>query len=64
MIKGAVIGLMGIAMMTAAQAAQMRISGRPPSMVPGQVAAKPLGLEPADDAALAPSRCACTGSMG
>jgi len=53
MIKGAVSGLMGTAMMTAAQAAEMRISGRPPSMVPGQVASKLLGLEPADDAALA-----------
>jgi len=53
MIKGAVAGLMGTAVMTAAQAAEMRVSGRPPSMVPGQVASKLLGLEPVDDAALA-----------
>ncbi|MDQ3631778.1 MAG: hypothetical protein M3417_11035 [Actinomycetota bacterium] len=38
--------------MTAAQAAEMRVTGRPPS-VPGQVASKLLRLEPEDDEALA-----------
>jgi hypothetical protein len=39
--------------MTAAQRAEMRITGRPPSMVPGHVASKLLGLAPEDDEALA-----------
>ncbi len=39
--------------MTAAQAVEMRITGRRPSMVPGHVAAKLLGLEAKDDEALA-----------
>lgn len=39
--------------MTAGQAVEMRVSGRPPSMVPGHVASKLLGLAPQDDAALA-----------
>ncbi len=39
--------------MTAAQTAEMRISGRKPSMVPGHVASKLLGLDPEDDEALA-----------
>jgi hypothetical protein len=50
---GAVAGLIGTAAMTAAQAAEMRISGRRPSMVPGHVASKLLRLEPQDDEALA-----------
>ena len=53
MIKGAVSGLIGVAAMTAAQTAEMRISRREPSMVPGHVASKLLGLTPEDDAALA-----------
>ncbi len=39
--------------MTAAQTVEMRITGRRPPLVPGQVASKLLGLEPEDDAALA-----------
>ena len=42
-----------MAAMTAAQTIEMRISGRPPSMVPGHVASKLLGLDPKDDEALA-----------
>ena len=42
-----------MAAMTAAQTIEMRISGRPPSMVPGHVASKLLGLHPKDDEALA-----------
>lgn len=53
MIKGALAGLIGTAAMTAAQTAEMRGTGRQPSMVPGQVAARLPGLEPADDDALA-----------
>jgi len=45
--------LTGVAAMTAAQTIEMRISGRPPSMVPGHVASKLLGLDPKDDEALA-----------
>lgn len=43
MSRGAVAGAIGTAVMTAAQAAEMRVSGRPPSLVPGEVAAKLLG---------------------
>ncbi len=41
LVKGALAGLIGTAAMTAAQAAEMRLSGREPSLVPGQVAAGP-----------------------
>ena len=51
--NGAVAGLAGTAAMTATQTVEMRITGRPPSMVPGQVAAKLLRLSPSDDAAMA-----------
>jgi hypothetical protein len=44
---------MGTAVMTGAQSAEMRVTGRAPSMVPGEVASKLLGLQPADDAELA-----------
>ncbi|MBA2567246.1 MAG: hypothetical protein H0V08_05590 [Thermoleophilaceae bacterium] len=50
--NGALAGLIGTAAMTAAQAAEMRVTGRPPSTVPGQVASKLLGLKPGDDEAL------------
>ena len=40
--RGAVAGAVGTAVMTAAQAVEMRASGRPPSLVPGEVAAKLL----------------------
>lgn len=50
--KGAVAGLIGTAVMTAAQAAEMRLTGRKPSLVPGHVASKLLRLEPADEQAL------------
>ncbi len=53
LVTGALAGLIGTAAMTAAQAAEMRVSGRPPSMVPGHVASKLLNLEPKDDADLA-----------
>jgi len=53
MITGAAAGLIGTAAMTAAQAAEMRVTGRPASMVPGHVASKLLKLKPENDAALA-----------
>jgi hypothetical protein len=53
MIKGALAGLIGVGAKTAAQAVEMRITGRQPSMVPGHVASKLLGLDPEDDEALA-----------
>ncbi|MBA3328773.1 MAG: hypothetical protein H0T43_10780 [Solirubrobacterales bacterium] len=53
MIKGALAGLIGTAAMTAAQTAEMRVTGRRASMVPGHVASKLLGLKPEDDDALA-----------
>ncbi len=43
---------MGTALMTAAQAAGMRLTGRKPSLVPGHVASKLLRLKPADEEAL------------
>jgi hypothetical protein len=49
---GALAGLIGTAAMTAGQAAEMRVTGRSPSMVPGHVASKLLRLKPDDDAAL------------
>ena len=52
-VKGASAGLIGVAAMTAAQAAEMRITGRRASMVPGHVASKLFGLHPKDDEALA-----------
>jgi len=52
MAKGALAGLIGTAAMTAAQAAEMRVTGRKPSLVPGHVASKLMRLEPADDEAL------------
>lgn len=52
MLTGAVAGLIGTAAMTAAQMAEMRVTGRPPSMVPGHVASKLLRLKPDGDAAL------------
>ena len=51
--RGALAGLAGTAVMTAAQAVEMRATGRPPSMVPGQVASRLLRIEPAGDAQLA-----------
>ena len=51
--KGALAGLIGTAAMTAAQMAEMRLTGREPSLVPGHVASKLLRLKPKDDAALA-----------
>lgn len=50
---GALAGLIGTATMTAAQTAEMRITGRSPSMVPGHVASKLLQIEPEGDEALA-----------
>ncbi len=52
MLTGAVAGLIGTAAMTAVQAAEMRVTGRAPSMVPGHVASKLLRLKPDDDAEL------------
>ncbi len=51
-IRGALSGMVGTAAMTAAQAAEMRVTGRRPSMVPGHVASKLLRLEPRDEDAL------------
>jgi len=45
-VKGAIAGAIGTAAMTAAQAAEMGTTGRPASMVPGQVASKLLRLDP------------------
>jgi hypothetical protein len=50
--KGALAGLIGTAAMTAAQTAEMRVTGREPSLVPGRVASKLLRLKPEDDEAL------------
>ena len=50
--KGALAGLIGTAAMTAAQKAEMRVSGRQPSLVPGHVASKLMRLTPDDDEAL------------
>ncbi len=50
--KGAVAGLIGTAAMTAGQAAEMRLTRRKPSLVPGHVASKLLRLEPEDEEAL------------
>jgi len=50
--KGALAGLIGTAAMTAAQTAEMRVSGRKPSLVPGHVASKLLRLNPDDNEAL------------
>ncbi len=50
--KGALAGLIGTAAMTAAQTAEMRMTGRRPSLVPGQVASKLLRLEPEGDDAM------------
>jgi len=44
--RGALAGLVGTAAMTVGQGIEMRLSGRPPSMVPGQVASKLLFLRP------------------
>lgn len=51
-VRGAVAGLVGTAVMTGAQTAEMRVTGRAPSTVPGEVASKLLGLKPADGAEL------------
>ncbi len=51
--NGALAGLTGTAVMTATQTVEMRLTGRSPSMVPGQVASKLLHLSPAGDAELA-----------
>ena len=53
MVKGALAGLVGTAAMTAGQLAEMRLTGREPSLVPGHVASKLLRLSPEDDQALA-----------
>jgi len=50
--NGALAGLTGTAAMTATQAIEMRLSGRPASTVPGQVASRLLRLHPGDDAEL------------
>ncbi len=50
--KGALSGLIGTAIMTAAQAAEMRVTGRKPSLVPGHVASKLMRLKPADEEGL------------
>lgn len=52
MAKGALAGLVGTATMTAAQAAEMRVTGREPSLVPGHVASKLMRLKPADEEGL------------
>ncbi len=50
--KGALAGLIGTAAMTAAQMAEMQVTGREPSLVPGHVASKLLRLNPEGDEAL------------
>lgn len=50
MRNGALAGLVGTAAMTAAQAVEMKLSGRPPSTVPGQVASRLLRVTPKNDA--------------
>ena len=53
LVKGAVAGLVGTAAMTAAQAAEMRLTHRSASTVPGRVASKLLGLHPEGEEELA-----------
>ena len=48
-VTGAVAGLVGTATMTVAQAVEMRLTGREPSLVPGRVACKLLRLQPNDE---------------
>ena len=50
--KGALAGLIGTAAITAAQLAEMRVTGREPLLVPGHVASKLLRLNPEGDEAL------------
>ncbi len=52
LVQGALSGLIGTAAMTAAQTAEIRMTGREPSLVPGQVASKLLRLKPEDDDAM------------
>ena len=47
--RGTLAGLIGTAVMTAAQTAEIRLSGRKPSLVPGDVASKLLRLHPEGD---------------
>ena len=49
MRNGALAGLAGTAVMTAAQTGEMKVSGRPPSTVPGQVASRLLHVTPNSD---------------
>ncbi len=51
--RGAVAGVVGTAVMTAAQTAEMAVSGREASTVPGQVASKLFGLSPEGDEEMA-----------
>jgi hypothetical protein len=51
--RGVAAGAAGTVVMTAAQAFEMRLTGRPPSYVPGEVASKVTGYTPRSDAALA-----------
>ena len=50
--KGALAGLIGTAAMTAAQQAEIEVTGREPSLVPGHVASKLLGLNAEEDEVL------------
>jgi len=47
-LRGSVAGVVGTAVMTLAQQAEMSVTGRPPSTVPGQVAARLLSRSDAD----------------
>ncbi len=46
--RGLLAGFAGTAALTVAQLIEMKISGRPPSMVPAQAVEKTLGIKPKD----------------
>ena len=52
---GVVAGAVGTAVMTLAQLAEMRVTGRPPSTTPGQFGALLLRRDPAEAARLTPA---------
>ena len=51
--KGLLAGLVGTAVMTLSETAEMRLTGREGSTVPGRVGAKLFGVRPTGDAAMA-----------
>lgn len=52
LVFGLIAGLIGTTALTLSERAEMAVTGRPPSTVPGQVAARLLGRDPDDDPGL------------